>query len=133
MFSSIVCFWSRFYIVILGMFFVFFFISVHLLSIFYLDFYFPFLFGLLFSFSCFDFLFFLFYLDLYFFYRTFLSFWTFISLLDLYFPFRINRDLIFDFFQVFLTQCVCLSPLLRLGKLMNLGRFCFVFFVNFAL
>ena len=42
-------------------------ISVHLLSIFYLDFYFSFLFGLSFSHSCLDFQFSLFYLDFYFF------------------------------------------------------------------
>ena len=70
-------FWSRFYIVILGMTFFF---STDLLfpifiwtfiSFFYLDFRFPF------------------------------SIWTFISFLDFYFPFRTNRDLILDFFQVF--------------------------------
>ena len=69
----------------------------HLLSIFYLDFYFPFstwtfispfLFGLLFPFSI----------------------WTFISFFDFYFfffyfyfPFCTNRDLILDFFQVFIV------------------------------
>ena len=70
----------------------FFFHYVHLLSIFYLDFYFPFLFGLLFPFSIWTFLSLL-YLDFYFpflfglFYPF--SIWTFLSLLclDFYFPF----------------------------------------------
>merc|ERR1739844_304840 len=69
-----------------------FFLSAHLLSIFYLDFYFPFLFGLLSPFYIWTFIS-LFYLDFCF---PFLfghlspfSIWTFISLfyLDFYFPF----------------------------------------------
>ena len=56
------------------------------ISLFYLDFYFSFLFGLLFS---------LFYQDFYFFLGLFSLFRPF------YFPFRTNRDLILDFFQVF--------------------------------
>ena len=89
-------FWSRFYIVILGM--TFFSLS-NLLSISYLDFYIPFLFGLLFSLSCLDFYFpfsiwtfifpflfglsfSLFYLDFYFFFRFLfiLFYFTFVFL-----------------------------------------------------
>ena len=47
------CFRPQFYILVLGMFFL----SAHLLSISYMNFYFPFLFGLLFSLSCLDFYF----------------------------------------------------------------------------
>ena len=65
-------FWSRFYIVILGMTFFSFFTNL-LFPIFI---------------------------------------WTFISFLDFYFPFRTNRDLILDFFQVFFFIWVVFSECL---------------------
>ena len=67
-------FWPRFYIVVLGMTF---FSLQFTFSNFYLDFYFPFLFGHLFPFSIWTFIYFL---DFYFFFRLLFLFWTFISL-----------------------------------------------------
>ena len=64
------------------------------ISIFYLDFRFPFLFGLLIPSSIWSFFSF-FYLEFYFSFRLLFLF------LDFYFPFRTNRDLILDFLQVF--------------------------------
>jgi hypothetical protein len=99
------CFWSRFYIVVLGM--TFFFLSNLLfpifiwtfISLFSLDFYFPFFWGLLFSLWTF-----IFSLDFYFPF----SHWTFISLfsLDFYFLFGrlFNRGHILDFFQIFYLE-----------------------------
>jgi hypothetical protein len=69
-------FWSRFYIVILGI--AFFFVTFHLVSIFYLDFYFPFSIWTFVS---------LFYLDFYFFFRLFISFLDFYFFFWLLFPF----------------------------------------------
>jgi len=99
------CFWSRFYIVVLGM--TFFSLSNLLfpifiwtfISLFSLDFYFPFFWGLLFSLWTF-----IFSLDFYFPF----SHWTFISLfsLDFYFLFGrlFNRGHILDFFQIFYLE-----------------------------
>jgi hypothetical protein len=88
---------------LMNWFFFFFFLSVHLLYIFYLDFYLPFPFGLLFSFPI---------------------IWTFISLLylDFYIPllfglflkksfffnyfFLFNRSHILDFFQKILLEII---------------------------
>ena len=85
--SLLIYFWRQFYIVVLGIVFDF---SVHSFTFynFYLDFYFPFLFGLLFLFSLFS-------MDFYFPF----SLWTFISLfyLDVYFPFLFGHFLIFFF------------------------------------
>ena len=122
------CFWSRFYIVVLGM--TFFFLSNLLfpifiwtfISLFSLDFYFPFFWGLLFSLWTFISLF---SLDFYFpfFWGLLFSLWTFIFSLDFYFPFShwtfislfsldfyflfgrlFNRGHILDFFQIFYLE-----------------------------
>ena len=87
-------FWPRFYIVVLGM--TFFFLRSHLISIFYLDFYIPFLFGHFFPFSIWTFIS-IFYLDFYFPFLFGLLFpfsiWTFISLFYLDFYFETFQDI----------------------------------------
>ena len=65
------------------------------ISLLSLDFYFSFIFGLLLSLFCLDFYFFL---GLLFLFRVLISF------LDFFFPFDTNRNLILDFFQVFLFE-----------------------------
>ena len=89
-------FWPRFYIVVLGMTFLFF--RLHLLfSIFYLDFYFPLLFGLLIPFSIWFFIS-LFFLVLFFFLFSFFFFISFSFLFHFFFiSFSIlSRSLILD-------------------------------------
>ena len=73
-----------------GFFFIRSFLIWTFISLFYLDFYFPFSIRTFISFQ-----------DFYFFFQTFISF------LDFYFPFRTNRDLILDFFQVFHPANAC--------------------------
>ena len=123
--KSVLHFWPRFYIVVLGM--TFFFSPIYffqflfglLFPFFLRTFIFPFLFGLLFPFFLGTFIF---SLDFYFPF----SHWTFISLfsLDFYFLFGrlFNRGHILDFFQIFL------SPLLNV---LNLKSFFFASFSQF--
>ena len=89
------------------------------IQLFYLDFYFLFLFGLLFS---------LFYQDFYFFLGLFSLFRPF------YFPFRTNRDLILDFFQVFILTFISFFYLdFRFPFLLGLLFLFYTFISLFAL
>ena len=106
-------FWPRFYIVVLGMTFFFFFLQPiyffpfsiwTFISLFFLDFYFPFLFGLLFPFSIWTFIS-LFFFDFYFLFYSFsIHFYSF-SILSL--------SLILDSFKfLFLFKEIWIDPLL---------------------